>query len=141
MRSYKRHKHHRSRNWILAQDHSSPRHLTYSTYFNKMPPKAQAKKPLPKATATKPLPKTQPTKPLPKKQPTKALPKAQPPKKQPQPPQQQSWITRTTTAAASGVGNFAGAIVSAAGNGVAGAGRGAGSRYAWFDVRGIGRLY
>merc|ERR1712032_1526640 len=73
----------------------------------------------------------------PKKQPPKQAPKQapkqvskQPPKPPPkQPPQQQSWITRTTSAAAAGVGNFAGAIVTAAGNGVAGAGKGAGSRY------------
>lgn len=43
-------------------------------------------------------------------------------------PQQQSWLTRTTNAAAAGVGNFTGGIVNAAGNAVAGAGRGAGAR-------------
>jgi hypothetical protein len=56
----------------------------------------------------------------------KPAPAAAPAKK---PPQQQSWLTRYTNAAASGVGNFGGAIVTAAGNGVAGAGKGAGSRY------------
>jgi hypothetical protein len=62
---------------------------------------------------------------------TKPLPKANPqPYSAPKPPQQQGWIARTTGAAASGIGNFAGAIVTAAGNGVAGAGKGAGSRYA-----------
>jgi len=40
-----------------------------------------------------------------------------------------SWLTRTTNAATAGVGNLAGGIVTAVGNGVAGAGRGAGSRY------------
>lgn len=39
-----------------------------------------------------------------------------------------SWITRTTNAAAAGVGNFAGGIAQAVGNGIAGAGRGAGAR-------------
>jgi outer membrane biosynthesis protein TonB len=56
----------------------------------------------------------------------KPAPAAAPAKK---PPQQKSWLTRYTNAAASGVGNFGGAIVTAAGNGVAGAGKGAGSRY------------
>lgn len=59
------------------------------------------------------------------KKPTKK-PAAAPAKKS---PQQQSWLTRTTNAAATGVGNFGGAIVTAAGNGVAGAGKGAGARY------------
>jgi hypothetical protein len=43
-------------------------------------------------------------------------------------PQQQSWLARTANAATAGVGNFAGGIVQAAGNGVAGAGKGAGAR-------------
>ncbi|ORX99887.1 hypothetical protein BCR34DRAFT_606469 [Clohesyomyces aquaticus] len=38
-----------------------------------------------------------------------------------------SWLTRTTNAAAAGVGNFTGGIVNAVGNGVAGAGKGAGA--------------
>ncbi|KAF2464064.1 uncharacterized protein BDR25DRAFT_346881 [Lindgomyces ingoldianus] len=38
-----------------------------------------------------------------------------------------SWLTRTTNAAAAGLGNFTGGIVNAVGNGVVGAGRGAGS--------------
>ena len=85
-----------------------------------MPPKQQTK---PASTG---LPKKQP-KTFPKVQPqlqSKSLPKVQPK----QAPTQQSWLTRTTNAAASGVGSFAGAIVTAAGNGVAGAGKGAGSR-------------
>lgn len=45
-------------------------------------------------------------------------------------PQQKSWLARTTNAATAGIGNFAGGIVQAAGNGVAGAGKGAGARYA-----------
>jgi len=44
------------------------------------------------------------------------------------PKQQQGWIARTTGAAAAGVSNFAGAVVTATGNGVAGAGKGAGAR-------------
>lgn len=44
-------------------------------------------------------------------------------------PQQQGWIQKTTSAAVAGAGNFAGGIVNAAGNGVAGAGKGAGARY------------
>jgi len=40
-----------------------------------------------------------------------------------------SWLTRTMNAATAGIGNFAGGIVNAVGNGVAGAGRGAGTRY------------
>lgn len=55
-----------------------------------------------------------------------ALPKKPVPAKT-QPPQQQGYIARYTSAAASGVGNFAGAIVGAVGNGVAGAGKGAGA--------------
>ncbi|KAF2204634.1 hypothetical protein GQ43DRAFT_460618 [Delitschia confertaspora ATCC 74209] len=38
-----------------------------------------------------------------------------------------SWLQRTTNAAAAGVGSFAGGIVTAVGNGIAGAGRGAGA--------------
>ncbi|KAF2266010.1 hypothetical protein CC78DRAFT_615317 [Lojkania enalia] len=45
-----------------------------------------------------------------------------PPKQQ---PNQQSWLTRSTNAAAAGIGNFAGGIVTAVGNGVSGAGKGA----------------
>lgn len=89
-----------------------------------MPPKPQ-----PKAVAARSLPKAQPA----KKQPPKPqLVKKQPPKPQPpkkQPPQQQSWFTRTTNAAASGVGNLGNAVVTAVGNGVSGAGKGAGARY------------
>ncbi|KAL1603561.1 hypothetical protein SLS60_005149 [Paraconiothyrium brasiliense] len=88
----------------------------------------QTKKPLPKAQ-TKPLPKAQ-TKSLPKAQ-TKSLPKSNVPNPQAakkQPPQQQGWLSRMGSQAASGIGNFTGAVVSAAGNGVAGAGRGAGTR-------------
>ena len=40
-----------------------------------------------------------------------------------------SWLTRAMNAATAGIGNFAGGIVNAVGNGVAGAGRGAGTRY------------
>ena len=40
-----------------------------------------------------------------------------------------SWLTRTMNAATAGIGNFAGGVVNAIGNGVAGAGRGAGTRY------------
>lgn len=101
-----------------------------------MPPKQQTK-PLPKAVAKKP-PTTVAKKPITTvakrptttiaKPTTKSLPKANPqPYSAPKPPQQQGWIARTTSAAASGIGNFAGAIVTAAGNGVAGAGKGAGS--------------
>jgi hypothetical protein len=39
-----------------------------------------------------------------------------------------SWLTRTMNTATAGVGNFAGGVVGAVGNGVAGAGRGAGQR-------------
>ncbi|PVI08214.1 hypothetical protein DM02DRAFT_608286 [Periconia macrospinosa] len=61
-----------------------------------------------------------------KKQPPKPqLAKKPPPQKQA--PQQQSWFTRTTNAAASGIGNFGNAVVSAVGNGVSGAGKGAGA--------------
>lgn len=88
----------------------------------KKPVVAPTKKPI-AAPAKKPIN-------APAKKPANALAKkplsaAAPAKK---PPQQQSWLTRTTNAAASGVGNFGGAIVTAAGNGVAGAGKGAGSR-------------
>jgi hypothetical protein len=44
------------------------------------------------------------------------------------PQQQQSWLTKGLNSAAAGVGNFTGGIVTAVGNGVAGAGKGAGSR-------------
>ncbi|CAI6278800.1 unnamed protein product [Periconia digitata] len=92
-----------------------------------MPPKTQAKN----SVANRPLPKTQPAnKQLPKAQmPKKQPPKPQPAKKQPpkQAPQQQSWFTRTTNAAASGIGNLGNAAVTAVGNGVSGAGKGAGA--------------
>ena len=40
-----------------------------------------------------------------------------------------SWLTRAMNAATAGIGNFAGGVVNAVSNGVAGAGRGAGTRY------------
>ena len=87
----------------------------------KAPVAANAKPGVPRAgaPAKKPVPK-----PAPKTQ-TKPLPKVNPPK---QPPQQQGWLSKIGSQAASGIGNFTGAIVTAAGNGVAGAGKGAGAR-------------
>ena len=40
-----------------------------------------------------------------------------------------SWLTPAMNAATAGINNFAGGVVNAVGNGVAGAGRGAGTRY------------
>lgn len=87
----------------------------------KKAPIAQSKAVVPKtgAPAKKPLPKAAP------KTQTKPLPKTNVPK---QPPQQQGWLSRIGSQAASGIGSFTGAVVSAAGNGVAGAGKGAGAR-------------
>ena len=84
-------------------------------------PIAQTKAAVPKAGA--PAKKPIPPRAAPKTQ-TKPLPKANPPKA----PQQQGWLGRIGSQAASGIGSFTGAIVSAAGNGVAGAGKGAGAR-------------
>ncbi|KAK3208758.1 hypothetical protein GRF29_77g1937824 [Pseudopithomyces chartarum] len=80
----------------------------------KKAPIAQSKAVVPKtgAPAKKPLPKAAP------KTQTKPLPKTNVPK---QPPQQQGWLSRIGSQAASGIGSFTGAVVSAAGNGVAGA--------------------
>lgn len=104
--------------------------------MNKPLPKANIK-PLPKAAPKTPQQALKkagagpPKKPLPRANPqgqTKALPKANPQAAKKQPPQQQGWLGKIGSQAASGIGSFTGAIVSAAGNGVAGAGRGAGSR-------------
>lgn len=94
----------------------------------KKAPVANAKPALPKtgAPAKKPVPK-----PAPKTQ-SKPLPKVNPPK---QPPQQQGWLSKIGSQAASGIGSFTGAIVTAAGNGVAGAGKGAGARYVRVEER------
>ena len=106
-----------------------------------MPPKVQAvRKTAPKPQpqpVKKPAPKTtqgvkkQPPASLPAKK--KPLPKPAPQRAKKQPPQQQGWLTRYTNTVASGVGSFGSAIVTAVGNGVAGAGKGAGSRYASSD--------
>ncbi|KAF1975848.1 hypothetical protein BU23DRAFT_457405 [Bimuria novae-zelandiae CBS 107.79] len=88
----------------------------------KKAPIAQPKVDVPKAgTQTK-----KPVLPAPKTQ-TKPLPKANPPK---QLPQQQGWLARMGSQAVSGIGSFTGAVVGAAGNGIVGAGRGAGSSLA-----------
>ena len=113
-----------------------------------MPPKSAQKKPAPKPSGAKAAAvKKPPPKPVAKQsarqtpRPGPAPKATKPPAKQQQhvkAPQQQSWLTRSVGAAASGVGNFAGGVVNAVGGAVAGAGRGAGRKVQHSSARPLG---